>query len=156
MAEILPISTTLPIILEGDSFSFSFTYSLAAGEKFESLSIVQSNFPQGITISGPTFSGVFSGLFELPLNSLKYRKGLEFGVASRFSDLPPKGTADLYSMTPPSVMIKDYSIQVSLNYTKTDEAGVETRLNITKWYTQRVQGNWSTFKNQFLNYLGRT
>lgn len=156
MAEILPTNTMLPTILEGDSFSFSFTYSLAAGETVESILITHHNFPNVINVSGPTFSGTFSGLFSLPTDSLKYRKGLDYGVASRFSDLPAKGTADLYSMTPPSTMIKDYSLTVTLNYIKTDEAGLETRLNITKTYTQRVQGNWSTFKNQFLDYLGRT
>lgn len=151
MASILPLNSKLGTIMEGVNASFTFTAELLPTEKLVSLKIIQTDFPKYISINGPTFSGTFVNLFQLPENSLKFRKGLEYGQASNFAELPPKGTADLYSFTAPSVMLKNFNLKVELVYT--DEANPTTELNITNSYIQPVQGNWDTFKQQFLNYV---
>lgn len=149
MAKILPDS--LNTILEGEYFNKSFNYELDSNESFSSIKIIESNFPDYISIDGNSFYGVFRNLFDLPKDSLKYRKGLEYGTASNFNELPPKGTADLYSFTAPSEMIKNYTIKVKLSYFDISDPAIE--LNITKEYIQQVQGNWDSFKNNFLEYL---
>ncbi|QGZ15745.1 hypothetical protein HYQ21_gp229 [Acinetobacter phage vB_AbaM_Apostate] len=151
MAKIVPATTKLSTIMEGDNVSFTFSAELAATEKLVSLKIIQHDFPSYISINGATFSGRFTDLFKLPLNSLKYRKGLEYGQATTFAELPPKGTAVIYSFTTPNVMLKDFNLTVQLTYT--EEANPTTELNITNSYIQPVQGNWDTFKHQFLDYV---
>ncbi|QQM13900.1 hypothetical protein CPT_Morttis_168 [Acinetobacter phage Morttis] len=151
MASILPSNSMLATVIEGANVSFAFTAALAPTEKLVSLKIIQTDFPSYITINGASFSGKFINLFQLPINSLKYRKGLEYGQASTFGELPPKGTADLYSFTAPAVMLKNFNIRVELVYT--DESNPTTELNITNTYVQAVQGNWDTFKQQFLEYV---
>ena len=49
-------------------------------------------------------------------------------------------------------MLKQFKIKVELEYTK-GEIGAEQVLNITKWYTQPVKGNWDTFTRLFLDYV---
>ncbi|EQA7786704.1 hypothetical protein ACX818_001290 [Acinetobacter baumannii] len=150
MASILPENKLLNVIMEGNNSSVAFSPSLSGTEKLVSINIIYHNFPNSITVNGPKFSGVFRDLFELPKDSLKYRKGLEYGTASKFSELPPKGAAQLYSFTPPSQMLKNFNVTVELVY---NEGPGTPELNITKEYIQPVQGNWDTFKNQFLEYV---
>ncbi len=149
MASILPENSTLTTIVEGSSSSFTFTSNLDATETLVSLEIISTDFPSSIIVSGPTFSGTFSNLFKLDPGSLKYRKGIEYGTADSFASLPSKGTADLYSFTAPQVMLKNFNVKVKLTYTDATMASI----NITKDYVQPVQGNWDTFKQQFLNYV---
>lgn len=149
MADILPISTLLPVIMEGANASSTFTPSLDATETLVDLSIIQTDFPEYISVSGPTFSGKFSGLFKLQPGALKYRAGLEYGETDSFASLPAKGEAQLYSYTAPSVMKKDFHVRVQLKYT--NEAA--NQLNITKDYIQPIQGDWGTFRQQFLDYV---
>lgn len=150
MAKLLPEEKLLPVIMEGEQSSFTFTYEIDSSEEFESI-LIEADFPDYIDINGPTFSGVFFDLFELPKNSLKFRKGLEFGEVSKFSDLPPKGEAQLYSYTAPSVMRQNFDVKVTLKYH--DILTPENSLNITKYYVQPIQGNWNTFRQQFLDYV---
>ena len=152
LANILPELSKLPVIMEGSNFSYSFQQSLEADEVLVSFKITETDMPPAIEINGPTFSGNFSGLFTLPEGSLKYRIGNELKQASSFSELPPKGTADLYSYSAPRTMLKQFNIKVEIVYNK-GEPGAEQVLNITKWYTQPVQGNWDTFTNMFLAYV---
>ena len=152
MANILPELSQLPIIMEGSRFSYSFQSSLEADEVLISFKITETDMPPAIEINGPTFSGNFSGLFTLPEGSLKYRIGNELKQVSSFPELPPKGTADLYSYSAPRDMLKQFKIKVELEYTK-GEIGAEQVLNITKWYTQPVKGNWDTFTRLFLDYV---
>lgn len=150
MADILPLVNLLPEIMEGDTASVTFTPELdPATEVFVSCEIIETNFPDTIDIQGPTFSGKFEHLFKLPPESLKYRIGLDYGVADSFADLPPKGTAQLYEYHAPREMLKNFNVKVQLNYT--DLAG--TPLNITKDYIQPIQGNWDNFRRQFLDYV---
>lgn len=150
MAKILPEDNILPEILEGTSSSFTFSYDIDATEELDSISIT-SDFPDYILTNGPTFSGTFIDLFELEPASLKYRQNLDYGEAQKFSQLPPKGTADLYSYTPPHEMKKTFNVTVSMDYHLIAEP--DTKLNITKHYIQVVQGNWDTFLRQFLEYV---
>lgn len=152
MATILPEESLLPVIMEGSNFSFTFTNTLEADEVLVDFKITETDMPQAIAINGPTFSGNFAGLFQLPPGSLKYRLGNDLLEASSFNDLPPKGTADLYSYSAPRQMFKNFNIKVELTYSK-GEPGAEQVLNITKQYTQPVQGNWDTFTNMFLAYV---
>ena len=138
--------------MEGSNFSYSFQQSLEADEVLVSFKITETDMPPAIEINGPTFSGNFSGLFALSEGSLKYRIGNELKQSSSFSELPPKGTADLYSYSAPRTMLKQFNIKVELVYNK-GEPSAEQVLNITKWYTQPVQGNWDTFTNMFLVYV---
>lgn len=150
MANILPIEPLLPEIMEGDSASFTFEAELdPATEVLVNVEIIETDFPEYISIQGPTFSGNFINLFKLAPGSLKYRKGLDYGEADSFADLPPKGEASLYEYHAPREMIRNFNIKVQLNYT--DLAG--TQLNITKDYIQPIQGNWDNFKRQFLDYV---
>lgn len=157
MAKILPIETVLPVIDENVNFSFNFDYELDSNEILDSITIKTSNMPEQININGKTFSGNFSGLFQLPKNSLKYRMNDQLYSTDSFSKLPQKGTFDLYSYSAPSEMLKTYDILVEMNYKSVvvDETGTNTEevLNISKWYKQPVEGNWSTFMNMFLNYV---
>lgn len=150
MAIILPLDQTLPTILEDEYFSFSFDYELASNEEFDSISI-ESNLPEYISIDGSNISGRFTDLFELPVGSLKFVQGTTFGEVSRFADLPPKGTAQLYSYTAPNYMRKEYTIKIVLYYHDISSPG--NTLNITKYYIQPIQGNWDIFKRQFINYV---
>lgn len=151
--EIMPIETLLPEISEGEYASFTFEAIPEADEILTSLEIIKTDFPDSIEISGPTFSGSFSGLFQLPENSLKFRKGIDEPQAvSSFNDLPQKGTVDLYSYTPPSEMLKNFSITVSCKYMK-GPVGAELPMELEKIYTQPIIGNWSIFTQMFLNYV---
>lgn len=150
MAEILPTTSLLPTIMEGESISFTFESQLLATETLVEFKIISTNFPNSINVNGATFSGSFSGLFTLPDGSLKYRDGDDLISVNSFSSLPPKGTVELYSYTPPNQMLKNFNIVVSLTYL--DETSTEP-LNITKSYTQPVQGNWNTFRDLFLAYV---
>lgn len=149
MADIIPSSTTLPTILEGQSISFTFEADLSSTETLINLEIISTDFPEYIEINGATFSGNFNGLFTLPENSLKYRDGDELKSTNSFALLPPKGTVELYSYTPPNQMLKNFKIDVRLTYT--DET-LEP-LNIIKSYTQPIQGNWNVFRDLFLQYV---
>ncbi|AEJ90216.1 hypothetical protein ZZ1p0163 [Acinetobacter phage ZZ1] len=149
MSDILPINSLLPTIMEGANASFTFTPSLAATEKLISLKIIQNDFPSYINVSGPTFAGRFVGLFKLQPGALKYRKGLIYGETDSFDKLPPKGQAQLYSYTAPTVMKKDFHLKVELKYSTEGN----TELNITKDYIQPIQGDWNTFREQFINYV---
>lgn len=148
MATILPEESELPDIYESEHANVEFGYILNSGEEFLSMS-VESEFPDYIEHFSNGYKGEFNNLFELPPGSLKYTKGLEYGEAQKFSELPPKGTADLYSYTAPKIMLKNFNVSVNLKIL--DSIGTE--INITKQYIQPVRGNWSTFKAQFLNYV---
>ena len=69
MATILPEESLLPVIMEGSNFSFTFTNTLEADEVLVDFKITETDMPQAIAINGPTFSGNFSGLFQLPPGS---------------------------------------------------------------------------------------
>lgn len=150
MAKILPNETLLPVIDEGQFATYTFEYELELEETLVEFKIINTTFPDSITINGATFSGVFADLFRLPHGSLKYRIGDELKSADSFADLPPKGTADLYSYSAPSQMIDHFYVTVELKYS--DVAGGEP-LNISKTYTQPIEGNWNTFRELFLNYV---
>lgn len=150
MADILPLNQTLPEIIEDSNESFTFQYTLDSGEVLKSFKISSNNFPESITVDEATFYGKFTDIFELPLNSMKYRKGLEYGTASKFSELPPKGMADLYSIVMPGEMLKYFNISVELEY---EEASSTTVQKMIKQYRQPVRGNRYRFISQFLNYV---
>lgn len=149
MANILPSPQDLPEILEDSYESFTFAAELTSEETLKSIKIIDHSLPENILVVGATFSGTFSDLFELPLDSMKYRQGLEYGTASKFSELPEKGTADLYSIIMPGEMIKYFNIIVELVYTDV----TLTDQTITKSYIQPVRGNRYKFISQFLNYV---
>ena len=149
MANILPENELLQEILEDTSVSFSFQSQLSEGEVLKTLEITYHNFPVYILVNGPTFSGKFSDLFELSKNSLKYRQGLDYGTASKFSELPMKGSADLYSIIMPGEMIKYFDITVMMTY----EDSTAVMNTIIKKYRQPVRGNRQKFISQFLNYV---
>lgn len=159
MADILPIENVLQTIHEGKNFSFSFDFELSENETLKKISIKYSDMPEQIIIDENTFKGNFSGLFELPDGSLKYRFNDELFETNSFSKLPPKGSADLYSYSAPQQMLKTFNILVEMEYTSNtpsidgSETLTEEVLNISKWYKQPVNGNWSTFMNMFLNYV---
>ena len=147
MASILPDDPILDDIYEGEFSSVKFNYELDSGDSFISMSI-DAKFPNNIEINQSGYSGEFNNLFELPKGSLKYVIGETIGEANKFIDLPPKGTADLYSFEAPKVMLKNFDVNVTLTYNSNGE-----EINITKQYIQPIRGNWSTFKTQFLNYV---
>lgn len=150
---ILPVETLLTTIDEGEQFTFTFETLLEPDEILVSIEITDNDLPYVINVSGSTFSGNFYGLFDLPKNSLKYRQSVgDLISVSSFADLPPKGTADLYSYTPPSEMIKNFTITVVCKYMK-GPVGAELPMELSKVYIQPVQGNWSIFTKMFLDYV---
>lgn len=151
MAKILPEEKLLEEIIEGETTSFTFTHELSDQEVLVKLEIIETTFPNYILINGATFSGTFSGLFSLGPGALKYRIGLDYGEADSFADLPPKGTAQVYSYTAPSVMLETFKVVVKLTYT--DILDPSTEINITKTYTQPIRGDWNVFRQQFINYV---
>ncbi|ADI96399.1 gp5.1 conserved hypothetical protein [Acinetobacter phage Ac42] len=156
MANILPVNSILPDALEGDQVHQAFTAELSSTETLDSIRIINNDFPNGIVVNGASYSGVFRDVFKLSPGALKYRKGFEYGQADSFSELPPKGTADLYSYGAPSVMRDNFHCTVELIYTSSDAsdpAATGTQSTITKSYTQPLQGNWSTFANRFREYV---
>lgn len=151
MADILPAANLLPVIMEGESTSFTFTPDLAATETLTSLRIISTDFPPNININGATFSGTFSNLFKLEPGALKYRDGLGYGEVDSFADLPPKGTVQLYSYKAPRQMLKNFNVRVQLIASDTVDPTIE--INITKDYIQPIQGDWNIFRQQFINYV---
>lgn len=145
MATILP--TTLNEVMENENFSITFSAQLEQEEILESINI-NSDLPDYININESTVSGMFKNEFNLNKDSLKYRKYLTYGVASSFSELPEKGTYDLYSFETPKELKKEFNINVTLKYTLSGSP-----MEISSNYILRLQGSWDSFKYALLEYI---
>lgn len=162
MADINPVSTTLPDAKEFVDITQTFTPNLLADESIVSISITKvSEANKGISVNGATYSGQYQDVFILK-NALKYRQGDELKTASSFNDLPPG--VDVYDFKAPSSARKDYTYEVTMVYLKhppavTPPPPVPTppvEMSMKKTFTQSLYGDWSIWANQLRTYLGRT
>lgn len=162
MADILPASTVLPSVRENTPVSQTFTPNLTEpGAILVSIKVNPIDKNNGISISGPSYSGMYTGVFTLN-GGLKYR--LKTGQrlsANSWDDLPDPKTADLYSFEAPQSLEKDFSYSVEMIYdvTPPSEPGLPVnptvRKNITKVYRQQVLGSWSVWANNLREYVNR-
>lgn len=157
MAQILPASSQLPDVQEGESVNQLFTYTLGTNENFVELKIIKYDKADGIIISDESFSGSYNNVFDFGNNSLKYRQNDVLKSASSWNDIP--SDADLYEWRAPSDLQRNFVYQVKLTYDLVtpgtpavpgESSGTPStteRKTIENTYTQLVYGNWSKWGN---------
>lgn len=138
-----PAGPELDEILEGEPFQIVFT-----GD-YTNISIDLIDFPDTVYVENNKVYGQMNFLFDLPIDSLKYRMGLGYGKVSNFNDLPIG--ADIYSYLPPVGRIRTFNLIVTVTYMDTEGTGMEQTDVIP--YTLPVHINYDLYRNKFIEVL---
>lgn len=163
MADILPINTTLPEVIEGEYVEQYFTAQLSTNETLKSINIIDYQPVSGISVSETYYKGNYNSVFTFGNDALKYREGDDLKSASAWEDLPSPKTADLYLWNAPRSLQKTFTYTVEIIYTVTEEssggssggstAPIVTEHKKQKVYSQTVKGNWSRWGDQLRAYV---
>lgn len=139
-----PPGPILDPVLEGENFEIVLTGDYLTIN-------IEHDFPSTVTVEDNKISGLFNLVFELPNNGLKYRLGLDYGIASSFNELPNE--ADIYSYSPPVARIRDYNFKVDITYIDIASGGSEQYA--TFYYTLPVEINYDLYSKALRDFIWR-